>query len=164
MKNSLKENLERNFRENVIPVVLPVVYQIKGRIAEGLDKKFPKESRDEVVRKVLTNLLSAKETLEKTAKDVAEQSKDSEIVRRYVRPIVKSEKTEKALHNLETRVSRAKPLVTKLQSLREQFLASTNGKKQGTSQVSAEVGEIETAQEVTTPKRRKSRSKSDTDA
>ena len=154
MRNSLKENLERNIRENVIPAVLPVVNQIKDRLAEGFDKRFPKESRDQMVQVVLSNILSAKETIEKTAKDVAEQSRDSEIMQKYVRPFVSSEKTERALHTIETRVARAKPLVTKLQTLREQFLASTA--EQPVADESAEV--------TRAPKKRKSRSKSEADA
>ncbi|MGE3973327.1 MAG: hypothetical protein AB7F59_02240 [Bdellovibrionales bacterium] len=155
MKTSLKENLERNFRENVIPVVLPIVYQIKGRLTEKLDQRFPKESRDQMVQKAVINFLSANETIENTAKDVAEQSRESEIVQKYVRPFVSSEKTEKALHTLETRVSRARPLVVKLQNLRDQFLASTD-----VSPVTESPIIIDPTGEET-PKRKKSRSKSE---
>jgi hypothetical protein len=163
MKNSLKENLEKNFKENVIPAVMPVVHQIKERITEGLDRRFPKESRDQVIQSVLTNILSAKETLEKTAKDVAEQSRESEIVQKYVRPLVGSEKTEQALITIENRVSSARPIVNKLQNLREQFLASTTSQKSdATSETLNGSSPSEaTDDEPTTPKRRKTRSKSD---
>lgn len=157
MRNSLKENLEKNIRENVIPAVLPVVNQLKDRLAEGFDKRFPKETRDQVVQVVLTNILSAKETLEKTAKDVADQSRESEIMQKYVRPFVGSEKTEKALNTIEAKMSRARPLVTKLQTLREQFLASTAEKRE-------EAVTEETAESTPAPKKRKSRSKSEADA
>lgn len=93
-----------------------------------VNKEKLKNNTDQIREKILLNLNEGRETIEKRAKELAIQAKDSKIVTEYIRPLVQSEKTEQALENLQTKLTQSKPLVSKLQDWRKQFLKATSMK------------------------------------
>ena len=105
-----------------------VTSKVKERLSQELgllERRFPKEVREELKAKVITNFNQTRAEVESRAKVLAEKSRENPIVLNYLRPLVGSEKTQEVLSNLETKVSKAAPVVRKLQSLRQQFLDLT---------------------------------------
>lgn len=102
--------------------------KVKERLSQefsSLERKFPKEVREELKAKVITNLKETRVEVENRARVFAEKSRENPIVLKYLRPLVGSERTQEVLSNLETRVSTTAPVVRKIQSLRQQFLDLT---------------------------------------
>lgn len=88
----------------------PLIEKINQELNVTLEKRFPKEKREEIMNR---------------ARQFAEKSKGSPLVLNYLRPLVGSEKATEVLASLELRVSSAAPVVKKLQALRKQFMDLT---------------------------------------
>jgi len=123
--------------------------ELRQEINTSFNRRFPKEKREELKEKVLTNLKETRLEVENRARVLAERSKESPIVLNYLRPLVGSQRTSEVLASLETKVTSVRPVLRKIQSLRQQFLDLTAP--------SAEV----TENEDTPKKKRKSKTKSE---
>jgi hypothetical protein len=130
-------------KETLRPILEPVLAK--------LEKRFPKERRDELKTRVLTNLKDTRSEVESRARALAEKSKDNALVLNYLRPLVGSEKTTEVLTKVETKVSSAAPVVRKLRSLRQQFMEFT-------APQSNEKAHDDEAPAPSVPKKRKSKS------
>ncbi len=134
MKDALKPLIER-ISQIESKIDLNKVNQVREKLThefnENLEKRFPKEKRDELKEKVISNFKETKQEVESRARELAEKSKDSSLVLNYLRPFVGSEKTYEVLANIETKVSSAGPVVRRLQLLRKQFMDLTAPTKRG---------------------------------
>jgi len=138
---------------------------LKTKFNAELDKRFSPEKREEIKDRVVDNLLLTKSILEQTAKNIAKDSKDTKIVKAYLRPLVQSHKTEQALNQLEGRLAPAKPLVQTIRDLRTQFLDLTATVEivSEETKIDKDVEELQATEEEssnTSTKRKRSKSKS----
>jgi hypothetical protein len=130
--------------------------KVKEKLSQefsSLERKFPKEVREELKAKVITNLKETRVEVENRARVFAEKSRENPIVLKYLRPLVGSERTQEVLSNLETKVSSAAPVVRRIQSLRQQFLDLTAPQVKNT--------ETAEAADETTPKKKKTKSRTE---
>ncbi len=91
----------------------PIIDEIKNKIANT----NPEQLRDTV----LENLKQTRETVEKTIKQVAQQSKDSRLVRDYMIPFAESENADKAMKYLNEKLG-AGPIVSKIEQARKSLI------------------------------------------
>lgn len=65
-------------------------------------------NREQIKKDVQEKLQTTRATVEVTAKALVEQSKTSDLVHEYIAPLMESEKTEKAIEKLKSRIGENK--------------------------------------------------------
>ncbi len=91
----------------------PIFDEIKNKIANT--------NKEQLRDAVLENLKQTRETVEKTIRQVAQQSKDSRIVREYVIPFAESENADKAIRYLHKTLG-SNPIVSKIELARKSLI------------------------------------------
>jgi hypothetical protein len=98
-----------------------VVAQNLKPILEEIKNKLANTNKEQLRDAVLENLKQTRQTVEKTLKQVAEQSKDSRLVREYVIPFAESENADKAMKFLNAKLG-SNPLVSKIEQARKSLI------------------------------------------
>ena len=92
----------------------PIIDEIKNKIANT--------NKEQLRDAVLENLKQTRETVEKTLKQVAQQSKDSRLVRDYVIPFAESENADKAMKYLNEKLGGSNSIVTRIEQARKSLI------------------------------------------
>lgn len=107
-----------DFKETQVAQNLkPIIDEIKNKIANT--------NKEQLRDAVLENLKQTRETVEKTIKQVAQQSseraKDSKLVRDYVIPFAESENADKAIKYLNAKLG-SNSIVTRIEQARKSLI------------------------------------------
>ncbi len=91
----------------------PIIDEIRNKLANT--------NKEQLRDVVLDNLKQTRETVEKTIREVARQSKDSRIVRDYVIPFAESENADKAMKYLNSKLGPSS-LVSRIEQARKSLI------------------------------------------
>lgn len=123
-------------------------------IIDELKQKITQANTDEMREKLFDNLKQTKDTVEKTIKQVAQQTKDSRLMHEYIIPFVESEKADQAMKFLNTKLGSV-PLVTKIEHARKTIIDLKTDQAKHVDPVPVEEHETAQASTVTEIKPKK---------